>query len=110
VEHGVQVGHGDRGVGRVPHEGGQRFADVTQGLGDLHGVAQYPACPELLSAWVAVARAGKFGTSAAIGQVLPPKAQMVQQQDWKYVSGGGQVRVPTSSTSSLKPVGLRQQD
>lgn len=38
------------------------------------------------------ARAGKFGTSAAIGQVLPPKAQMVAQQDWKYVSGGGRVR------------------
>ena len=35
--------------------------------------------------------AGKFGASAAVGQVLPPKAQMLGRQDWKYVSGGGQV-------------------
>lgn len=35
------------------------------------------------------ARAGKFGTSAAVGQVLPPKPQMVAKQDWSYVSGGG---------------------
>ena len=35
--------------------------------------------------------AGKFGASAAIGQVLPPKAQMQAKQDWRYVSGGGQV-------------------
>ena len=41
--------------------------------------------------------AGKFGTSAAIGQVLPPKAQMVAQQDWKYVSGGGRVRSASPS-------------
>ncbi|CAL8470106.1 g9648 [Coccomyxa elongata] len=32
---------------------------------------------------------GKFGTSAAVGQVLPPKPQMVAKQDWSYVSGGG---------------------
>ena len=35
--------------------------------------------------------AGKFGASAAIGQVSVPKAQMVAKQDWRYVSGGGQV-------------------
>ena len=47
------------------------------------------------------ARAGKFGTSAAIGQVLPPKAQMVAQQDWKYVSGGGRVRRASPPCFSL---------
>ena len=47
------------------------------------------------------ARAGKFGTSAAIGQVLPPKAQMVAQQDWKYVSGGGRVRTANPPCYSL---------
>lgn len=36
------------------------------------------------------ARAGKFGSSAAVGQVLPPKPQMLGKQDWRYVSGGGQ--------------------
>jgi hypothetical protein len=35
--------------------------------------------------------AGNFGQSAAIGQILPPKPQMVVKQDWRYVSGGGQV-------------------
>ncbi len=34
--------------------------------------------------------AGKFGSSAAVGQVLPPKPQMLGKQDWRYVSGGGQ--------------------
>ena len=34
-------------------------------------------------------RAGKFGSSAAVGQILPPKAQMLGRQDWRYVSGGG---------------------
>ena len=55
--------------------------------------------------------AGKFGTSAAIGQVLPPKAQMVAQQDWKYVSGGGRVRsaslpCPLVLASPIKPYSL----
>jgi hypothetical protein len=35
--------------------------------------------------------AGNFGRSAAVGQILPPKPQMVVKQDWRYVSGGGQV-------------------
>lgn len=35
--------------------------------------------------------AGSFGRSAAVGQVLPPRPQMVGKQDWRYVSGGGQV-------------------
>lgn len=26
-----------------------------------------------------------------MGQVLPPKAQLLGKQDWRYVSGGGQV-------------------
>eukprot|EP00884_Botryococcus_braunii_P018671 jgi/Botrbrau1/5488/Bobra.27_1s0027.2 len=34
---------------------------------------------------------GNFGRSAAVGQILPPKPQMVVKQDWRYVSGGGQV-------------------
>ncbi|KAK9812868.1 hypothetical protein WJX72_004992 [[Myrmecia] bisecta] len=34
---------------------------------------------------------GKFGSSAAVGQVLAPKAQMLGKQDWRYVSGGGRV-------------------
>jgi hypothetical protein len=29
---------------------------------------------------------GKFGASAAVGQVLPPKPQMHKQNDWSYVS------------------------
>ncbi|KAG2487343.1 hypothetical protein HYH03_014059 [Edaphochlamys debaryana] len=29
---------------------------------------------------------GKFGVSAAVGQVLPPSAQMVEKQGWSYVS------------------------
>ena len=33
--------------------------------------------------------AGKFGSSAAVGQILPPKAQMLGRQEWRYVSGGG---------------------
>jgi hypothetical protein len=41
--------------------------------------------------WVLLVHAGKFGTSAAVGQVLPPKPQMLGKQDWRYVSGGGQV-------------------
>ncbi|GMH33543.1 hypothetical protein BSKO_01377 [Bryopsis sp. KO-2023] len=34
---------------------------------------------------------GKFGRSAAIGQVAPPKAQMIQKQTWKYVTSGNQI-------------------
>ena len=37
--------------------------------------------------------AGKFGSSAAIRQVMPPTLQMVAKQDWRYVSGGGQVHL-----------------
>ncbi|KAG2425173.1 hypothetical protein HXX76_013927 [Chlamydomonas incerta] len=29
---------------------------------------------------------GKFGTSAAVGQVLPPSQQMIEKQGWSYVS------------------------
>ncbi|KAL6753523.1 WD40 repeat-like protein [Haematococcus lacustris] len=34
---------------------------------------------------------GKFGTSAAVGQVMPPAPQMVEKQGWTYVSKSGQV-------------------
>ena len=34
---------------------------------------------------------GKFGTSAAVGQVAPPSAQMVEKQGWSYVSRPNQV-------------------
>lgn len=33
---------------------------------------------------------GKFGRSAAVGHVLPPKQQMHAQNDWSYVSGSKQ--------------------
>lgn len=50
-------------------------------------------------------RAGKFGTSAAVGQVLPPKAQMLGKQDWSYLSGGGKAlhgaHAPSSDITSL---------
>ncbi len=49
--------------------------------------------------------AGKFGASAAVGQVLPPKAQMLGRQDWSYLSGGGKVlhgaHAPASDITSL---------
>ncbi len=35
--------------------------------------------------------AGKFGRSAAVGQVAAPKAQMLGKQDWSYVSGARQL-------------------
>ena len=34
---------------------------------------------------------GKFGTSAAVGIVLPPSAQMVEKQGWSYVSRPNQL-------------------
>lgn len=34
---------------------------------------------------------GKFGTSAAVGVVLPPSAQMVEKQGWSYVSKPNQI-------------------
>lgn len=34
---------------------------------------------------------GKFGTSAAVGIVLPPAPQMVEKQGWTYVSRPNQV-------------------
>ncbi|GIL65412.1 hypothetical protein Vafri_19165 [Volvox africanus] len=34
---------------------------------------------------------GKFGVSAAVGQVLPPKPQMVEKQGWTYVSKPNQL-------------------
>jgi hypothetical protein len=34
---------------------------------------------------------GKFGTSAAVGIVLPPSAQMVEKQGWSYVSRPNQI-------------------
>jgi hypothetical protein len=34
---------------------------------------------------------GKFGTSAAVGQVAPPSAQMVEKQGWSYVSRPNQI-------------------
>jgi hypothetical protein len=34
---------------------------------------------------------GKFGTSAAVGVVLPPAPQMVEKQGWSYVSRPNQV-------------------
>ncbi|GFR46159.1 hypothetical protein Agub_g7687 [Astrephomene gubernaculifera] len=34
---------------------------------------------------------GKFGVSAAVGQVLPPKPQMVEKQGWTYVSRPNQL-------------------
>jgi len=72
--------------------------------GLLHGMI-FPAAggaPHLLAA----PRAGKFGSSAAIGQVLPPKAQMVVQQNWKYVSGGGRARPRRSLLRPTKASGL----
>ena len=39
----------------------------------------------------AVHCAGQAGHRAAVGQVLPPKAQLLGKQDWRYISGGGQV-------------------
>jgi hypothetical protein len=35
--------------------------------------------------------AGKFGTSAAVGQILPPAPQMVEKQGWSYVSRPNQI-------------------
>ena len=35
--------------------------------------------------------AGKYGSSASVGQVLPPKAQMLGRQDWRFLSGSGKV-------------------
>jgi hypothetical protein len=32
-----------------------------------------------------------------VGQVLPPKPQMMAKQDWRYVSGGGQARAMSDS-------------
>ncbi|KAK9788441.1 hypothetical protein WJX73_007451 [Symbiochloris irregularis] len=34
---------------------------------------------------------GQAGSKAAVGQVLPPKAQLLGRQDWRYISSGGQV-------------------
>lgn len=34
---------------------------------------------------------GKFGTSAAVGVVLPPAPQMVEKQGWTYVSRPSQI-------------------
>jgi hypothetical protein len=34
---------------------------------------------------------GKFGTSAAVGIVLPPSAQMVEKQGWTYASRPNQI-------------------
>jgi hypothetical protein len=34
---------------------------------------------------------GKFGTSAAVGVVLPPAPQMVEKQGWTYVSRSNQL-------------------
>jgi hypothetical protein len=34
---------------------------------------------------------GKFGTSAAVGVVLPPAPQMVEKQGWSYVSRPNQL-------------------
>lgn len=34
---------------------------------------------------------GKFGTSAAVGQVMPPSAQLVEKQAWSYVSSASQI-------------------
>ena len=34
---------------------------------------------------------GQAGYKAAVGQVLPPKAQLLGRQDWRYISSGGQV-------------------
>lgn len=48
---------------------------------------------------------GKFGTAASTGVVMPPKPQMIAKQDWKYVSGGGQVlrnaHEPSTEITSL---------
>ena len=35
--------------------------------------------------------AGKFGTSAAVGQILPPAQQMLDKQAWSYVSRPNQM-------------------
>ena len=49
--------------------------------------------------------AGVPGRSAAVGQVAPPKAQMLAKQDWRYVAGAAKVRVPWSDAAL--PAGLR---
>jgi len=49
--------------------------------------------------------AGKFGTAASTGVVMPPKPQMIAKQDWRYVSGGGRVmrnaHEPSTEITSL---------
>ena len=35
--------------------------------------------------------AGKYGRSAAVGQVAAPKAQMLGKQDWSYIAGARQL-------------------
>lgn len=49
--------------------------------------------------------AGKFGTAASTGVVMPPKPQMIAKQDWRYVSGGGRVlrnaHEPSNEVTSL---------
>jgi hypothetical protein len=44
--------------------------------------------PCLLQVWGV---GGKFGTSAAVGIVLPPSAQMVEKQGWTYASRPNQI-------------------
>lgn len=43
---------------------------------------------------------GKFGTSAAVGVVLPPAPQMVEKQGWTYVSRPNQVLRGAHETQS----------
>lgn len=48
---------------------------------------------------------GKFGVSAAVGQVLPPKQQFVEKQQWTYVSRPNQLvrnaHEPTTEITSI---------
>lgn len=49
------------------------------------------ACSSSLCPFQVWGVGGKFGTSAAVGVVLPPAPQMVEKQGWTYVSKPSQV-------------------
>ncbi len=54
------------------------------------------ATPRVQQVWSVT---GKFGTSAAIGAVAPPKPQLIEKQAWSYVSRAGQVSAHPSAVS-----------
>lgn len=90
AERAVPTGHGAVGAGRVCG---------ARALRALHTVCTWPFAPDKEPLCAACDAAGRFGTSAAVGQVAAPKEQMLGKQ----VGAPARLPLPSCHSACRRP-------